>query len=526
MHQVRPFQWTVRTIYRDGSVPISPGDGYYEAFFDFWNPIYERRRLELHAPEESSPGVLEPFNRQGFAVLFNPDPGGIFPSGWNVADKCKQSVDNFKSRCLDGEIVINDYYVLHAYGAYSPFIREGQTWWAALEVHVDLGTLNIGADNGVLWINGTRYHGQITFGYEGVPMEVVKHPMEDGLTGDLIVKTIGGLRPTIDPARIQATLDKANAGTLDLLTSLAELPETLISIKDLCASILEMFKAAKKRELSLTKQNEKRKVRHAEKVRSVEQELSAVLEEIRSIRSSRLSKSDRIKLSRLRRKKRNLSRKRNNLYKEFREFMTEFTSALADIWMNYRYNIKTNQYMIEDIIKTFEDYKQEFVRTRDGYKQELKLPDIGPYAFKGTATCDVRCFIKRSYKFDSLFDNLNTVLRANLAVTAWELVKRSFVIDWIFTIGDAISALLYDTRLHLQEGACISYQIAVTGEYTYDSGGTSVDYRSYERQKINPADSIGIYFRPDIDFVRQLDAASMIWGAFRKKVEASNRGLK
>lgn len=526
MHQIQPFQWRVRTIYRDGSIPISPGDGYYEAFIDFWKPIYEKRRLELRAPREQSPGVLEPYSRQAYALLFNPDPGGPFPSGWNAAEKQKQSVDNFKSRCLAGEIVINDYYVLHSYGMYKPFIKEGKASWAFFDVHVDLGALDIGADNGVLWINGTRYHGQITIDYKRIPMEVVKHPFEDGLTGDLIIKTIKGLRPEIDPARVQGTLDKANSGTLDLLTSLAELPETLISIKDLCASILEMFKAAKKRELSLTKQNEKRKVRHAEKVSSIEQELSAVLEEIRSIRSTRLSKSDRIKLSRLRRKKRNLMRKRNSLYKEFREFMTEFTSALADVWMNYRYNISTNQYMIEDIIKTFEDYKQEFVRTRDGYKQELNLPDIGPYAFKGSATCDVRCFIKRSYKFDSLFDNLNTVLRANLAVTAWELVKRSFVIDWIFTIGDAISALLYDARLHLQEGACISYQIAVSGDYTYDSGGTSVDFRSYERQKINPAEYIGIYFRPDIDFVRQLDSASMIWGAFRKKVEASNRGLK
>ena len=101
----------------------------------------------------------------------------------------------------------------------------------------------------------------------------------------------------------------------------------------------------------------------------------------------------------------------------------------------------------------------------------------------------------------------------NLTVTFWELIRRSFVWDWFFTIGDAISALVHDDRVFLQEGATYSWKLEVDGVFQHTANNSTVEFTksSYKRIVINPRSSIGIYLVPDWNLFRQLDTAAMIW---------------
>ena len=56
-------------------------------------------------------------------------------------------------------------------------------------------------------------------------------------------------------------------------------------------------------------------------------------------------------------------------------------------------------------------------------------------------------FIKDRYSLSSLLEDLSKVLTFNAVITGWELVKRSFVLDWFFNIGEFLASMVVDIKM-------------------------------------------------------------------------------
>lgn len=494
----------------------------YKAFKAYFDPIFEKRRHTLvNCKFEERLFYLG----HCFLAMYNSE--GTQPTGptmWSDHQKDKVTSDNFQQRCLAGEIVVNDYYILDGVGEYASLLTDQNLWYS--DRSYDISQMDIGANSGLIVIDGIKMYGSVKINFANVRLNESNHPIQDGITPSAIRTWVRSHDSDIDRSVVQQCLVKANAGTLDLATSLAELPETLVSIKTLFERIFDLFIAAKNKELSLTRRNKLRKDSLNLKVNSINKELQVLLAYVESLKLQKLDRDTIKAISKTRRKIRRLKRKRNNLAKDIAELAEELTTAIAGVWMNYRYNIQTNQYMIEDIVDTFDQYDREYVRYREGYLTTIEPTDLHGYKFTGIFTINKRVFIKRSYDVETLMKQLQNSLKVNLAVTLWELKKLSFVWDWFLTIGDAISAFMYQARFHLLEGACISTQIAIAGDFRTPAGsGTTINWKSYHRQVIQPTEYIGVYFRPDLNILRQLDSAALLWGQYRSDVNARIRRL-
>lgn len=494
----------------------------YKAFKAYFDPIFQKRSSTLTVC--SVDDRLYYLGQCYLAMYDSGDDQPIGPSFWSDHKKLKKGVENFEQRCLAGEIIVNDYFVLDGIGEYAPSYLDHVLWYG--DRRYNISEMDIGADAGYIVVNGIKVSGSVKINFSNVRLEEIGHPIQDGLNPSAIRVWAFSHDFDIDRAVVQECLVEANAGTLDLATSLAELPETLVSIKDLFQSIFNLFTAAKNKELYLTRRNKSRTDSLNLKVSSIESELQVLLAYVESLKLQKLDRSTRRTISQARRKIRRLKRKRNNIVRDIAELAEELSTAIASVWMNYRYNISTNQYMIEDIIDTFDKYNREYARYRKGYQTIIEPTDLNGYTFTGDFTIKKRVFIKRSYDVETLMKQLQNSLKVNLAVTLWELKKLSFVWDWFLTIGDAISAFMYQARYHLLEGACISTQIAIDGELKHPSGkSTTFRWNAYQRQVIKPTEYIGIYFRPNLDLVRQLDSAALLWGRYRSDVNAQIRKL-
>lgn len=526
-----------RTIYRDGSVPIEP---------------YERRMLEaeLRKAMEARREIIMPalplstvpgtYNREFYATVLDEQPSiSEYPSGWSYSGP-RNGVSNapFKKRCLLGDIIVSPFNASSGYGDYESSVvtvpANGPTYSPSVHRLVDV---NWFSRNGAWYqddivYNGQRFHGQFTSIYTTWSYEMDKHPLQLGWEPDML-SSIVAIEKKVDDALVQECLSAANSGTLDLLTSIAELPDTIKSISDVMQSMIKIITDTKKRKFNLTARNERAKEKLALRRKSLDSEIAQLLEQIAVLeRRGRIvtdrpeQREIRRQLQKLRRKRRRLQQKVRDIKLELAKFSEELTTAIANLWMNYRYNIETNKMMIEDIINSFDQYGREFARWREKSTFEVEMPSFDEWTFKGEAQLIHRVFIKRSFKAEDLIGRLNQILRANFTVTMWELITRSFVVDWFFTIGDAISALSYNNSYHVQEGSCYSWTLELKGRYEHPSGASvGINYKHYDRIVIDPRSSIGLYFVPDWSPYRQLDTMAMLWPKLRTVVSNQIREL-
>ena len=266
----------------------------------------------------------------------------------------------------------------------------------------------------------------------------------------------------IDDAVVTAALAEANNGYFDVLTELAELPETLKWAYDLINQAKQATIAAKKREIKLHRNFRKKLMTAA-----------------------------------------------------------EFASALSSVWLQYRYAIKPLAYSLADIQTVLMFYEHLF-KTSRGYERfddewvssiKSKAQAFGLEVDYSLNESKFRVFIKRRYNAASILQDRLRNFSVNPFATAWELVPLSFVVDWFVNIGDVLAA---GTSLvaYAQESATASWKSA--GEFTFrdpNNPGPTIDvsYNSYKRQIINPSAHIELNWEPYVDLVRQLDAIALAW---------------
>lgn len=273
----------------------------------------------------------------------------------------------------------------------------------------------------------------------------------------------------IDKSLVTAALAEANSGTYDLLTEVAELPETLKYLIGLIRDFALALKAVRKKEV-----------------------------EVRKLFRSK---------------------------EQTRKTAYELADALASVWLQFRYAISPLAYSFNDVITTLEEYKRVFAKYRqrqvvDAEPVNLSGLDILSH---GDFTTSHKVFIKRSFSPEDIVDALLSLLKVNPLATAYELIPLSFVVDWFFNIGDYITAMT-GTIKYTQEAATYSWKTegnVIYGKKIILPDGFKppeihLEYNSYKRIVIDPKAHTGLSYDPFINWMRQLDALALLWGPTKK----------
>ena len=295
------------------------------------------------------------------------------------------------------------------------------------------------------------------------------------------------LNLTVDSEMVTDVLANANTGTVDLLTSLAEAPETLKSILSGCMQILRMYKEARKGEVRL--HNKAKKVRaELDRLRAKSQ---GDWKDVKDVER---------RLTRIKTLEKNLR---------------ELTSAAADVWLQYRLNIYPNVKNVEASIEGLEQLNTMFIRYRDFRQSEWPGLDFPGWTRTGDLTIRHRCMIKRGAQKKDIFGEVFTV---NPFLTAWELVPLSFVVDRYINIGSFIAALA-PRNPKVTEGATFSWKVMGAMTWTHDETGASVtlDLNFYKRSVIDPSSYICIPFPQSRSMNQHLDHLALAWNLLLKK---------
>lgn len=325
---------------------------------------------------------------------------------------------------------------------------------------------------------------------------------------------------------IQEIAGKANAGDVDVLTALAELPKTLESIWDGFRLIVKIIKDARKKEFQCWKTVPTVAKRHATAAHKkwLAKELSKIPSYKKWIRSNPTGSVRKYNDFVFGRKAR-IDDLNTFIAKSGGKYTAratrEVTEAVASIHLNTQYNIKPAVYTIEDTIKAIDNFGKVYRRYGNGPVPEvIELQDLMPKphpdaVFTGVSRMEHRCLIKRQYDAAGAFENLKRVASVDILVTGYELIKLwSIIFDWFFTIGPMLRAIPWN-QVYKQEKACYSYKTVIDGFYTIKKDGVEhkvrIKYEGFTREIINPNSSIGIYWNPEIDMTRAFSALSFLF---------------
>lgn len=445
-----------------------------------------------------------------------------------------EKTPDFKERCAKGEILMNNYSVCRGVATYGPRHRKTplsdpkrrRRWYPDL--------------NGVFHseLIKHRYPYYSSYKEDTRPFYLIDNVWRCGVTalapftfdemyqtfrfGDapdprLSLEAVGNylqqLPQPLDHPTVQQTLANANAGDVDVLTAVAEMPKLIESITNGFALVLKIFKDVKKREFKayatvptreriLAKEAlSKKKLKALRKIPSYDKWARR-----RSNRGKKRSEyeewlSDRMRhyddLERFLKESRGIYRKRA---------LREIAEAMSSVYLNALYNIIPNVKTVEDSLDAMDHLGDEYRRWGNGGNpvvtvHELELPGIPEARFEGEAKTEFRCLIKRRYVFTDLIQKIDVVATGDVLVTGYELIKLwSIVFDWFFSISTMLRAIPWNRR-YSEQKACVNWKTTVKGKFHWERDAThhtlEVEMERFERDLYNPVHSIGIYFNSD-----------------------------
>lgn len=257
-------------------------------------------------------------------------------------------------------------------------------------------------------------------------------------------------------------MSKLNEGTFDLLTELAELPETL----EMGMDLIRLFQNKGQRFRRLVKE---------------------IAEE----------SGDPRKIARL-------------------------GDKTANARLLYRYGILPLSYSLEDIKKLLEEkFRAQYVVSRGSESiADLDTHIATPgYTFNGGISGEEKLFAKRALNPEDTFHQFQKAFGASLPRTAWELAPWSLVVDWFANVGDSLLAL--SPMPNIGEGSTNSWRYGVFGEYVSDSeprARVRVEYQLYHRDQRGMHDNVCITWGPSMNRDRWYDATAFSWQILRKSL--------
>lgn len=285
----------------------------------------------------------------------------------------------------------------------------------------------------------------------------------------------GAIGSDLNGALVAECLADANRGTIDALTAMAEFPQTLLSLLEGIKLCMKIYKDARVKSFRLYNK--------AKRQTDVNQSQADIAKNAR-----------------------------------------ELADAIANVWLNFRYNITPNVYLIEDIIKTLDTQLKEFVKFRETQNVNQNIEFSLDKWSNDSQNFNVthRVMIKRLLDLTSNFPKVKHLVLTNVVVTGYELVPYSFVLDWFINLGDLIAAFGI-TPEFTQQGATYSWKYTGAAKFTHnvDKSSISVYLKAYKCNVINPLNSSCLEFNPDLNWMRQVDAIALMWSAFKNEFSRS-----
>lgn len=259
----------------------------------------------------------------------------------------------------------------------------------------------------------------------------------------------------VDGSIVTTALAKANAGQFDVLSNLAEAPETIESIFNGIQTIFAMYRDARNRDFRL--QN--------------------TISRLRQIQNPTLNQ---------------------------RKLTADLMKASSDVWLTYRLGIKPVAGMVEDLI----DLHFRGIRVFERYRETRPsgILDVSYDSPPATIAVTERAFIKRKY------DLAISALGFPPIGAAWEVVPLSFVLDRYVNIGEWLVAHL-SPDLSVEQGATYSWKMSGTASSTTYTDGVSyqVHVSYYQRRTIDPYRYCGLNYPPTRTRDQKLDHLALVW---------------
>lgn len=376
---------------------------------------------------------------------------------------------DFKKRSAAGEIVLSGFKNWQAVINYTNggeisrsipnALREyygGDQWFPALGDR---------AQNGFLFFGENGFKFRIDTVWDFVEYKAERTPYELGWIDPTILELNDFISSRVVKASmVTETLADHNGRTVDMLTSMAEMPETVQMIMDAIKECLRLYIAVKRKTFRL--QNKVAEWKNAKT-------------------------SDKTRRQILR-----------NIH--------EANEAIASTWLTYRYGIMPNVYLIEDALEALNAPKTLFLRDRSRNVEKVAFLDRPNWGSPEVEVTD-RVMVKSRLQNDN---KINSQLSASLTVTAWELIPLSFVIDWFINIGDVLAATW--PTAHAEQGTTYSWKSSFTTQYKHEPSGAlvTIQYNGYKRIVIDPLQFCKLEWNPYIDNVRTYDAIALSWKLF------------
>ncbi|UHM27551.1 MAG: maturation protein [Sanya levivirus 2] len=330
-------------------------------------------------------------------------------------------------------------------------------------------------DDAIAKIYYARYEGtyDISPGSVGFNFDSLQDFMSDLVT-----------KRSVSDALVTKTLADANRGTVDMLTSIAEMPEFLRSVLQGCRTIVRMYGEAKRKEFRLLN-----------KAKTIRLELARLKPDANF---NDIKTQERY------------SKMRRTLLKQ----LEEVTSAIADVWLNWRLNIYPTAMTVEDTLKGLKQLDSKFLRFRDRLDGPIEPPQFEGWSSSGTFNVTERCFIKRGAQSGDMF---NQVFTSSLPSTAWELLPFSFIIDRYVDIGSWIASFS-PRNSKVTEGATYSWKYEGTVTYTHNQSNATitVDLSYYKRVVIDPNSMSCIPIPSSRSWAQSMDHLALAWNILLK----------
>lgn len=268
----------------------------------------------------------------------------------------------------------------------------------------------------------------------------------------------------IDEPLVVECLADANSSTIEMLSTLAEVPKTVQQALDGIRTIVSMYKEARKKAFRIYNKG-------------------------------------------------GAGSKANTAWRN----SIECANAIVDVWMTWRFGIRPNVYLLEDCIDILYSDKKDFIRTRKFVQKDFTVPSPG---LSPVTTADVpiklRCMIKRLYDISRPEALLMQRLTFNGAIALYELTPLSWALDYFVNLGDILASKFNNTPA-LAEGSTFSWQIEKTTVSfgSPEQGYINVQLALYRRDVINPSSITCLSFNSDLGFDQMFDLVSVAWNIFK-----------
>lgn len=395
------------------------------------------------------------------------------PDHYHDFEKIKSNNGSaWKARLRTGEIIVSPYRALGIHSSYAHGqtveVTGSQQFLGKAARELGIWTPDPKINNAII-VDGWRYTAltiPIMY-YRSRTVSVGPSPFDYGWNQECFDDCVNTWVSSLskDDGTIVTTLAEANSRTIDVLTAMAEMPETVRSIIDGVKTCMKMYAEAK----------------------------------TKSFRLYNKAKGNSGKATAVKNSK-------------------EAADAVANVWLNFRYNIMPNVFLIEDTMELLSKEFEQYLRTRSTLSSaptfECDCNPLWSHKFEGTVT--ERCLIKRRVSVSGQrYKNMISDMLANAVITGYELIPLSFVLDWFIQVGDFLMAFFTYPDFR-QEGSTYSWKcdgaIVSTGP---NNVKVVSEVSFYRRDVINPRATVFIPFRPDISGYRTLDAVALSWSIFK-----------